>query len=129
MLMWATCSTVGWPARACQAVGGRLVAVDVDDHREVLADDLLGSPAGHPLDRVGHEREAALGIGREHDVGRVLDEEPVAALRVAQVALEPVPFAHVADRPVRPDERAGVVEPGGGDELGRDRLAVAGRAG
>ena len=47
--------------------------------------------------RLGHEREAPVGVGREHDVGRVLDQEPVALLRLAQLALEALLLGHVAD--------------------------------
>jgi hypothetical protein len=81
--------------------GARLVDARALDHlAEVLADELVRTPAGHPLHGVRHEREPTLGVGREDDVGRVLDEEAVAALRVAQLLLEPLLLAHVADRAV-----------------------------
>ena len=47
---------------------------------------------GDPLDGVGQEGEPPLGVGREHDVGRVLHEEPVPLLGLAQVTLESEPL-------------------------------------
>ena len=42
--------------------------VGQDDHREMLADELVRWVAGHPLHGLGQEREAALRVGREDDV-------------------------------------------------------------
>ena len=50
--------------------------------------------------------------------------KPEALLRLAQLALQAVALAHVADAAVRPGEPAVLVAPGEGDELGRDRVAV-----
>src|SRR4029078_7503567 len=65
-------------------IAGHRHAVWVDQDREMLAEDLLVAIAGHPLDRLGGERDLALGIGREDDVRRLLDEEPEALLRLTQ---------------------------------------------
>ena len=62
--------------------------------------------AGHRLDRLGHEREHALVVGREDDVRRVLDEEAVALLGVAQLALESLPLGDVAGGALDPGEDA-----------------------
>ena len=92
-------------------------------------DDLGRRPAEQRLGALGDEQEAALGVGAVDDVRRRLHELPEARLGLAQLAFEAVALAHVADRAVRARERAVLVEPGGGDELGRDRLAVRRRAG
>ena len=85
----------------------------------------LQIPAEHRGCPIRKERVAALGIGREDHVGRRRREVAVAILGRSQVALEPVALAHVADRPVRPGERARVVQAGERDELGGDRRTVA----
>ena len=63
------------------------------------------------------------------DVRARLDELAEARLGLVQLALEAVALAHVADRAVGAGEPPGLVEPRDGDELGRDRRPVAGRAG
>ena len=96
----------------------------VDQAREVVADHRAGLPAEQALERVAQVRESAVRVAREDDVRRILDEEAVALLRAAQLPLEPVALAHVADRAVRAHEHA-ADDPAHGDELGRDRVAVA----
>ena len=96
-----------------------------DVRTEVRAEHRIDVPAEHRPRAVAQERVATLRIGREDEVGRRRGERPIADLRIAQLALEPVAFAHVADGTVAPDEAAGLVEPGRGDELGRDGRAVA----
>ena len=98
-----------------------------DVRTEVRAEHRLDVPAEHRPRPVAQERVATLRIGREDEVGRRRGQRPIADLRIAQLALEPVALAHVADGAVRADERARLVEPGRGDELGRDRRAVAGQ--
>ena len=57
-------------------------------------------------------RKRVSGVGREHDVGRVLDEEPVALLGRPQLELEALALADVA-----------------GDAADRDELALRRRPG
>src|SRR5436309_904412 len=81
------------------------------------ADELGGFEAGYRLDRLREVREDA--------VGRLLDQEPIALLGLAQLPLEAVPLAHVAHAAVRPGEPAAIVPRAEGDELGRHWVAVA----
>jgi len=62
----------------------------------VPAHDLGRRPAQHPLDGLGEVRDLAVGVGGVDDVGRVLDQEPVALLRLAQLRLEPLALGDVA---------------------------------
>src|SRR4029079_44351 len=85
-------------------IAGHRHAVWVDQDREMLAEDLLGAIAGHPLDRLGGERELALGIGRESELGRVLDEDPEALLRLTQFAFQAKTLRDVARDAVDADD-------------------------
>src|SRR4029078_7562736 len=78
----------------------------VDDLREVPADQLVRAEPDHLLDRLGDEREVALDVGREDDIRRVLDEEPVALLALAQLPLEALPLGDVAGGALDPGEHA-----------------------
>ena len=104
-------------------LGGWIVIAD--DRAERLADEILGVVAEAATDGLRYVREAALLVDRIDHVGRVLDEEAVALLGRAQLALQAVAFAHVADRAVGARERAVRVERAEGSELGGDRVAVA----
>src|SRR4029079_18503881 len=55
---------------------------------------------------LGDEREVALDVGREDDIRRVLDEEPVALLALAQLPLEALPLGDVAGGALDPGEHA-----------------------
>ena len=92
---------------------------------EGLAHDLRRRPAEQRLGALGHEQESAVRVASVDDVRRGLHELAEAGLGLAELALQAVALAHVADRPVRPRERPPLVEPGRGDELRRDGLAVA----
>ena len=97
----------------------------MNDPREVATDQLGRRVPGHPLDGVGQVREVAAIVGGEDDVGRVLDQEPVALLGFAKLALESIALAHVPDGAVGARELALVIERAECAELGRDRPAVA----
>ena len=96
----------------------------VDDRAEMLADEFVGPEPGQALDRVGQERDPRIGADGPHDVGGVLDEEAVTLLGLAQLALEPLPVADVADRALGTDPAAVLEDPGGRD-LGLERRLVA----
>ena len=64
-----------------EVVLGDVARRAVDQRPEVLAEELVGLPAGQPLDRVRQEGEAALAVDRPDEVRRVLDEIAVALLR------------------------------------------------
>ncbi len=92
----------------------------------MTADDLVGFPARDPLHRFRHEREGPVGIGREDDVRGVLDQEPVALLRFAQLALEPFLLGDVADRALDAGEPAVLPDRDRGDLAGKGRpVAIA----
>ena len=61
----------------------------MDDAPEVPADELLDRPSGQALTGLGQEREAPIRVDRPDEVWRVLDEVPVARLRVAEELVEP----------------------------------------
>jgi hypothetical protein len=60
----------------------------VDERPEVLAQQLVGSPAREPLTRVRDERESRLGVDRPDEVRRVLDEMAVPRLGIAEEFVE-----------------------------------------
>ena len=60
----------------------RRVASREGQEPEVLADDFVGQPAGELLETVAHERDLADLVDRPDDIGRGLDEIPVAGLGV-----------------------------------------------
>ena len=91
---------------------------------ERLPHQLVGTPPGQPLDRVREVDEARLLVGREHDVGRVVDEEPVALLGRPQLELQALALADVAgDAPDR-DQLALVVDLPDDADLERDLVPV-----
>ncbi len=59
------------------------------DRPEVAAAQLVSGPAGHALDRLGQVGEEALPLRRPDEVRRILDQEPIALLRLVEVAIEP----------------------------------------
>ena len=61
-------------------LGNLLAAAWVHQLAEMLADQLIGPPAGKVLDRVRHVGERAVGLRRPDRVRRVLDEVPIALL-------------------------------------------------
>ena len=92
---------------------------------EARADKRLGLHPEGPPNRVRDICEPALGIDREDDVRRVLDQEAEAFLRFAELPLQARLLAHVANAAVRAGEAALLVGPGERDELGGDRVPVA----
>ena len=95
----------------------------MDERTEVLAEQLVGPEAGHPLDGVGQERQPGITIDRPDHIGRVLHEEAVALLGLAQLSLETGPLGHVADRALGADPRA-VLEHAGACDLCLERRPV-----
>ena len=112
----------------------------MDEAAEVAAQEVLGPPAGQPLAGVGEEGEAGLLVDRPDEVRRVLDEVPVAGLRLAQQRVEAgVAHRHgrlvaedleepdrlvvdLVDRPERDGQRADDLA--GGGAQGDDRHAA-----
>ena len=72
------------PIPAVQSISATSRDDLVDERPEVLAEELLGAPAGQPLARVRDEREAGVGVDRPDEVRRVLDEVAVARLGLAE---------------------------------------------
>ena len=81
------CSRVGLLAKRLPGGGGRGQAL-AGERREGLPEQLLGLPAGARLERVAEEGEVALGVDAPHDVRRVVDEVPVAALRLLDLGVQ-----------------------------------------
>jgi hypothetical protein len=77
---------------------------EVDERREMRPDELARLVAGQRFDRLREVRVATLRVGREDDVRRVLDEEPVALLGLAQLAFEALPIADLAGDALDADE-------------------------
>ena len=69
-------------------------------------------------------RKRVCGVRREHDVGRVLDEEPVALLGRAQLVLEALPLADVAGDAADRGQLAELVDLADDADLERDRAAA-----
>ena len=64
----------------------------------------LGENPSHRFDGFRHEREQSVRVGGEDHVRRVLDEEAVAILRLAELALEPLLLADATHGALDADE-------------------------